>query len=615
MKLASLMWVLLMAVWSSACLSEPAESAPVLAEAALESPENLAGHHGKKVSCGSCHTNGFDVDDNESAQNAACINCHGSLTQLAANDPRVVSPHRSHLGQISCTVCHHGHTPSQAYCAHCHWFDMTIPYQGIPAPGPIVTEGKPRVEAVTDVVVIGSGGAGLSAAITVHDFGAQVILLEKQPLTGGNTLLAAGGLNAADTRFQRALGITDSVALMEAETMAAGKYLNDPALVHVLAANSSRSVDWLTSLGVDLSDVGKLAGASVKRAHRPQGGLAIGAHLIDVLRQQAARRRIDLRVNSKVVKIVENARGQVVGVHVLGKNRGLYAIAAKAVVLAAGGFSANPERVAFYRPEFAGMTTSNQPGATGDGIDLGIALDGQLVDMQQIQIHPTLAAGTRTLITEAVRGNGGILVNREGLRFVNEMATRSLVSAAVLDQTGKTAFLVFDQWTRQSLAQTEGYFELGMVREGNTLEDLAAALGLPPAEFAATIGRYNQAYATAPDHVDPDFQRLIPHPVDTPAFYAIEVRPGVHYTMGGLKIDTRAQVIGTERSRIPGFFAAGEVTGGVHGADRLGGNSISETITFGRIAGKNAAVLVHELPRHRDAAGCSQADPFGPREP
>jgi fumarate reductase flavoprotein subunit len=610
------MWVLLMAVWPSACLSEAAESEPVFEEAALENPTNLAGfHHGKQVLCGSCHTNGFDTDDNESAQNAACVNCHGSLTQLAANDPRIISPHRSHLGQVGCTVCHHGHTASQAYCSNCHLFDMTIPYPGIPAPGPTVTEGQPSVQAITDVVVIGSGGAGLSAAITAHDLGAKVILLEKQPLTGGNTMLAAGGLNAADTSFQRALGIKDSVALMMADTMAGGQYLNDPALVHVLAASSSRSVDWLTSLGVDLADVGKLAGSSVNRAHRPRGGSAIGAHLIGVLRQQAAQRQIDVRVNSKVVKIVEDHRGRIVGVQVLGKHRGLYAIAAKAVVLAAGGFSANPERVAFYRPEFAGMTTSNQPGATGDGIDLGVAVDGQLVDMAQIQIHPTLAAGSRILITEAVRGNAGILVNREGLRFVNEMTTRAMVSAAVLGQTGQTAFLVFDQWTRQGLAQTEGYFELGLAREGSALEALASTLGLPPADLAATVSRYNQAYLAAADHVDPEFQRLIPHPLDTPPFYAIEVRPGVHYTMGGLKIDTRAQVIGTDDARIPGLFAAGEVTGGVHGADRLGGNSVSETITFGRIAARNAAILVHEERKRRDPGACSWAAPFRLAEP
>ncbi|HEY5961122.1 MAG TPA: FAD-binding protein, partial [Polyangiaceae bacterium] len=208
-------------------------------------------------------------------------------------------------------------------------------------------------------------------------------------------------------------------------------------------------------------------------------------------------------------------------------------------------------------------------------------------DMDKIQIHPTLAAGSRILITEAVRGNGGAMVNRQGERFVNEMATRSVVSAEVLKQTGKTAFVVFDQGVRNGLAQIEGYLKLGLVTQSDTLEGLALALGIPATALRATIDRYNLAYATE-NHEDPEFHRSIPAAIVTSKFYAIEVGPGIHYTMGGLKIDLQTHVIGANAVPIPGLFAAGEVTGGVHGWDRLGGNSISETITFGRIAGANA---------------------------
>jgi fumarate reductase flavoprotein subunit len=357
--------------------------------------------------------------------------------------------------------------------------------------------------------------------------------------------------------------------------------------VNILAENSAGSVAWLTSLGADLSNVGSLAGSSVRRAHRPTGGVAVGKHVIQVLRQSAAARNIDVRVNSKAVKILEDAQGRVTGVRVYGKHRRDYTIRARAVVMAAGGFSANPDRVAYYQPSYAGMTSSNQPGATGDGMDLGAAVNGQLIDMAFIQIHPTLAAGTRTLVTEGVRGNGAIMVNREGLRFVNEMTTRDVTSAAVLAQTGKTAFLIFDEAIRASLAQIEGYFRLGVAKEGETVEALAAQIAVPPAELAATIASYNQAYV---NQSDPQWGRSsLPRPIDAPKFYAIEVAPGVHYTMGGLKIDTEAQVMSVDSSPIAGLFAAGEVTGGVHGANRLGGNSMSETITFGRIAGANAA--------------------------
>ncbi|HMA96790.1 MAG TPA: flavocytochrome c [Polyangiaceae bacterium] len=560
-------------------------------------PEFLAdSHHDRHFNCQDCHsdTAGLKLDDNESAENARCIGCHGTLGQIADRDGATISVHRSHLGEINCTACHHAHTYSQASCGNCHFFQTKIPFGGtpvfLPKSEPPYDE-SPRIEETVDVVVIGSGGAGLTAAITARDLGASVIVLEKQPLTGGNTMLAAGGMNAANTQFQRDAGITDSPALMASDTLAAGANENDPTLVAILAQNSASSVLWLTSLGVDLSNVGQMAGSSVRRTHRPAGGQAVGAHLVNVLRATAASRAVDLRVNSKVVRITEDPQGKVNGVHVLGKQRGLYAIHAKAVVLAAGGFAANPTRVAMYRPDYAQMISSNQPGATGDGLDLGDALGGQLVDLDHIQIHPTLAAGNRTLITEAVRGNGGILINREGQRFVNEMATRAVVSARVLAQTGSTAFILYDQQVREGLAQTEGYSRLELVKEGLTLAELATRIAVPSAALEATVQAYNNAYTSNPNHIDPTFGRVIPRTVERSKFYAIEIAPGIHYTMGGLKIDSQTQVISTSGTPIPGFFAAGEVTGGVHGADRLGGNSISETITFGRIAGANAAAL------------------------
>jgi fumarate reductase flavoprotein subunit len=245
--------------------------------------------------------------------------------------------------------------------------------------------------------------------------------------------------------------------------------------------------------------------------------------------------------------------------------------------------------VARYRPEFKGMTTSNQPGALGEGTVLGDQIGGQLVDMKEIQIHPTVAKGSRILITEAVRGNGAILVNREGKRFVNEITTRDKASAAILQQKGQSAFMIFDEGIRKSLKQIDGYFHLELVREGATPEALAAKIGVPADAFKTTLEAYNQAVETKNDA---EFKRPdMPRPVKTPKFYAIEIAPGIHYTMGGLKINGETQVINKEGKPIPGFFAAGEVTGGVHGNNRLGGNSISETITFGRIAGANAAKL------------------------
>jgi fumarate reductase flavoprotein subunit len=493
---------------------------------------------------------------------------------------------------------------------------MQIPFEGLPVLGPKNPPNaddasvKPHTTETADVVVVGSGGAGLTAAITACKVGASVIVLEKQPITGGNTALSAGGMNAAGTRYQAkdASGNPfDSPAQMLADTLKAGTPpsppppaaaavpLNDPELAKILAYNSVSSLYWLTDeLGADLSDVGLLAGSKYPRSHRPTGGKAIGAHLVGVLRAAAEAavvpapknpcKSLEIRVNSKVVRVVEDDQGNVTGVWVDGRHNGLYAITAKAVVMTAGGFSANPARVAQYKPQYASLPTSNQPGATGDGIDLGVAVQAATRDLSYIQVHPTIAAGAHTLITEGVRGNGGILVNTAGKRFINELDKRSIVTTAVFAQSTAHVFVVFDDTVRRSLAQIEGYFALGLVREGATVAELAAQIGVPSTELVATIDSYN-SFVPA----DPAYLRSPTKLLNAAPFYAIEVAPAIHYTMGGLKIDPQARVISVDDNVIPGFYAAGEVTGGVHGADRLGGNSISETITFGRIAGNKAA--------------------------
>lgn len=557
----------------------------------------LAKFHAKQgISCAECHPGSkgkvVRVDDNEQGPNQACIRCHGDLKAVGAKNKGPINAHVSHLGQINCTVCHGGHQPSRAYCQNCHGFDLKVPAAAPldwkPMPQAVKAVNTTRVDHA-DVVVIGSGAAGMVSALTAHDAGARVIVLEKQPLTGGNSMLAAGGMNAANTPQQAKRGIKDSAELMRSDTLAGGKNLGDPTLVEILARESAASVAYLEQLGADLSDVGRMGGASVNRAHRPSGGTAVGAHIVNVLRANAQQRRLDVRVNSRVVKLLEAPDGRITGVEVEGRHRGRYRIQAKAVVLAAGGFSSNPERVARYQPSFRGMTSSNQPGATGDGLDLGEAKGGSLKDMNQIQIHPSIAAGSRILITEAVRGNGAILVNREGRRFFNEIGTRDAVSQAILQQTGKSAFLVFDEGVRKSLKQIDGYFHLELVKEGATPEALAKVLGIPESNLKATLETYNTAVDSKQD---PAFKRAdLPRALRTPNYYAIEIMPGVHYTMGGLQIDPETRVMAKDGQPIPGFYAAGEVTGGVHGANRLGGNSISETITFGRIAGRSAAAF------------------------
>ena len=440
-----------------------------------------------------------------------------------------------------------------------------------------------------DVVVVGSGGAGLTAAITAFDLGVKVIVLEKMPITGGNTQLSAGGMNAAETVIQKKKGVEDNWKIMFDDTMKGGKNINNPQLVEILAKNSPASIDFLLSIGADMTDLGRMAGASVNRTHRPAGGEAVGHNLVHTLRQNAIKRNMDVRTGSKALKILSDKQGKVTGIEVEDRNGRKYKIQTTSIVLASGGFSANLDRVIKYRPEYAGFASTNQPGATGDGLDLAVAMGAKLIDMEQIQIHPTQAAGSKILITEAVRGNGAIMVNREGKRFVNELTTRDKASAAVLQQTGKSAFLILDQEIRKSLKQIEGYYHLELVKEGETPQALAKACGMTDGDaLAATIKKYNEYQAAKKDEA---FERPdMPRPIRAANFIAIEIRPGIHYTMGGFKIDTKTRALrAKDEQPIPGLYGAGEVTGGVHGGNRLGGNSISETITFGRIAGAEAA--------------------------
>ncbi len=394
-------------------------------------------------------------------------------------------------------------------------------------------------------------------------------------------------MNAAGTEYQAAKGIADSADLFYKDAMKGGYDKNDPELVRVLAENSAGSVAWISSMGGDLSDVGRLAGASVNRAHRPTGGAKVGPELVKTLAVAAkGNAGISIYYEAKVVSVLQDRKGAVTGVKVAmgGKE---YTVKAKAVVLASGGFGANNDMAASYVPSLAGFATTNQPGATGDGIALAAAVGAAFVDMAEIQTHPTFAPAGNEMITEAVRGNGAILVNKAGKRFSDELGTRDVVSAAVLAQEGKVAYLVFDTSVRKSLAAIEGYIKAGFVLQGDTLEALAPLIGAKPAELAASVARYNGFVAAKSDA---DYRRAdMPRALSDGPYFAIEITPAIHHTMGGVRIDANTRVLAESGAVIPGFFAAGEVTGGVHGGNRLGGNALADIVTFGRIAGQNAA--------------------------
>lgn len=437
----------------------------------------------------------------------------------------------------------------------------------------------------TDVVVVGGGGAGLSAAIAAREKGAEVVLVEKMLMLGGNTNYATAGINAANTKLQKKLGIEDNAELFYKDTMKGGKNVNNPELVKKLTADSANIIDWLTERGADLSEVVFTGGQSAKRTHRPTGGQAVGPVIVDALAETAEKDGIDVRTESEVTKLIKTG-DKVTGVEVKHKGE-TYNITAKAVVMATGGFGANAKMVAEYKPSLEGFGSTNSPAITGDGIKMVKAVGGDLVDMTEIQTHPTVVHKKTAMITEAVRGEGAILINREGKRFVSELETRDVVSKAELEQTGKSAFLVFDQEVREKLGAINGYVRKGFTVEGATVEELAGKIGVDAKGLVETMAKYN-GYVKAGE--DKDFGKTaLPRELVKAPFYAIEVSPAVHHTMGGVRINTNAEVLTANGKVIPGLFAAGEITGGVHGANRIGGNAVTDITVYGKTAGENAA--------------------------
>ena len=486
-----------------------------------------------------------------------------------------------------------------------------------------------------DVVVVGAGGAGMTAAITAAAEGKSVVILESQSMVGGNSVRATGGMNAGKTVYQdenefgesagvektlktaaekyadnetitalaktvseqwaayqaNPTGYFDSVELMELDTMIGGKGINDPALVETLCANSADAIDWLDEHGITLHNVSSFGGASVKRIHRPVNDegkvVSVGSYMIPLLQENCEKAGVQILLNTTANEILTDANGAAVGVKATGSTGETVTVNAKAVVLTTGGFGANLDMVVKYKPELKGFMTTNAAGIQGQGIEMAEAIGAATVDMDQIQIHPTVEANTAALITEGLRGDGAILINEEGQRFIDEVGTRDVVSAAEIAQTGSYSWLVVDQAMADASSVIQGYIKKGYTVTGSTYEELGKAMGVDAAAFAETMEKWN-GYVEAKN--DPDFGRTsFANPLNTAPYYAVKVTAGVHHTMGGLKINANTEVLNEKGEVIPGLFAAGEVTGGVHGANRLGGNAVADFTVFGRIAGAAAS--------------------------
>ena len=442
----------------------------------------------------------------------------------------------------------------------------------------------------TEIVVVGAGGAGMTAAIMLQQAGKDFVILEKMPYVGGNTTKATGGMNASETHYQKEQGIEDSNALFAADTMKGGHALNDSFLVAMMANSSAAAIDWLDTIGAELPKISFSGGASAERIHAPADGSGVGAFLVDRFSAKLAELGVNVMLETEATELLTDADGKITGVKAEGPDAS-YTINAKAVILATGGFGANEEMYTTYRPDLKGTVTTNAPGATGDGIVMAEKLGADTVDIEQIQLHPTVEQTTSILITESVRGDGAILVNQSGVRFTNELLTRDAVSAAELAQEGSYAYIIFDQKLRDNLKAIEKYVKSGITVQADTIEGLAEQLGIDPATLAQTLGEWNEIVK---NQRDTQFGRTtgMKEDLTTPPYYAIKIAPGIHHTMGGVKINTAAEVINKEGKAIPGLFAAGEVCGGVHGGNRLGGNAVADIVIFGRISAESAIEYV-----------------------
>ena len=446
-----------------------------------------------------------------------------------------------------------------------------------------------------NVVVIGAGGAGLTAAVSAKEAGAKkVVVLEKMMFAGGNTIRAGGGFNAAIKADYEKAGIKDSPKLHAEQTLAAGDGRGDPVLVNQLTEKAPESVQWLKDHGVKFQDhIYQIYGGLYKRARNPLGPR--GGAYIKALLEVCKKEDIPIMFNTRVVEIIRegNLSGTVLGVKVEQKGKTMYIRATNAVVAAAGGFAASDRLTGISDPRMEKLGTTNHPGATGDVltdlVDIGAGTRG----LDYIQCIPGGVPGEKyppNLFTHVDRF---LFINLNGQRFIKEDARRDVLRDAMLDQPKAIAWTLvdadgFEQQKNSKGPENEAALKAGTLYYADTIEDLAKKTGLPAKELKEAVDTYNKAVDTKKDPFGRAETVLVNKIIKAP-FYAGRVTMKRHHTMGGVIINKDAQVIDRHGNVIPGLYAAGEVTGGIHGTNRVGGNAMADIFTYGRIAGVNAA--------------------------
>ena len=447
-----------------------------------------------------------------------------------------------------------------------------------------------------DVVVIGAGGAGLVAAIEAKNNGAKnVIVLEKMAFAGGNTLISGGEYAAPNNWVQVKKGLKDSNDAFYNDILKGGDNEGDPKLVRVLADNALSGAEWLKDyINMTFEDRQMFFGGhSVERSLVPQG--ATGVEMISKLLAKAEELNIPVLYETPATELMVD-KGRVTGVKAVSEDKEYTFLAKDGVILATGGFGSNLEmRVKYNKDVDENILSTNTVGITGDGITMAEKIGAQLEDMPFIQTYPTCdpISGALLYFGDVRLVGGSILVNQEGKRFVEELERRDVISMAIKNQTGNAAYQFCDEAQVKLSGVAEHHadevnylFNNKLLVKADTIKEAADFFGIDAAELEKTVAKYNQY---AKDGKDLEFNKrgkLTPFEAKGP-FYIMKAVPAVHHTMGGVIIDENARVINTKGEVIKGLYGAGEVTGDIHGTNRLGSDAIADITVFGRIAGQN----------------------------
>jgi len=474
-------------------------------------------------------------------------------------------------------------------------------------------------------IVVGGGLAGMSAANTILENGGRVVLLDKSSFCGGNSTKATSGINGAATKTQKTKGIQDSVELFTSDTLKGGA--KKPEVAKVLCGNSGADVDWLVEkFNLDLSLVARLGGHSAPRTHRGKErfpGMTITYALIQMV-EKVAERTDKARIVTKACakKLLTNSAGACVGL--VYEKGGMDFQEHGPVILASGGFGADftqQSLLAKYRPDLMHLPTTNGEHCTGDGIKMGEAIGAKSIDLEWVQVHPTGLvkpddpdAKIKFLAAEALRGVGGLVLDANGKRFANELGRRDYVTGEMWKNKPPFRLCLNKAASDEIIWHCKHYTGRGVMKFYASGADLAKEMGVPVSTLEETHEAHYQAAKKT--EKDPDggswpaypsgkswdeasgktgsgkkfYHNIIPgSAVKSEPFYVAIITPVIHYCMGGLEIDVNSACIGANGKAIPGLYAAGEVAGGVHGNNRLGGNSLLDCVVFGRVAGKHCA--------------------------